>query len=377
MSFQVKTVDSIVASMINNLAAITDEITDFNKGSKIRSLFEAVAIELDTYYQALLSGLHDTIPVAIYRSFNFARLQPTAATGVVTFTRVTGGTGDIAIPAGTRVQVPGSEIVFQVSEATTLASGSTTVDADVTAISTGTAGNAAAGSITEIVDAVAGVASVTNAAAFVTGTDLETDIERKTRFRAWIASLGRATKAAVQYGAELAKLYDANGDVTEQVVEALVHEPCIDESPAGDAGVIDVYLWNGVDGASAELIAEAENILVGYTDDDGTVVAGYKGAGVICNVDAVNLDTENVTCTVWEADGYTYSSVEDDVEDAIAAYFATLGIGDTLVRSKLLAAIADVEGVEDVTLTAPAANVTATSAFYIITPGTVTITQGV
>lgn len=374
--FQIKTFDGMVASMINNAQAISPELTDFNTGSTTRTLLEAVARELDGFYQGLLKGLHDAIPVAIYRTFNFGRLPAAKATGTVTFTRTAGSTGVVTIPAGTRVMVSDLELVFSVVGEVSISSGGNTVDATVMAVVEGPQGNISAGTLTTIVDAVSKLGSVTNALDFITGSDLETDIERKNRFQRWVSSLSRATREAVEYGATTAVLMDGNGAITERVVSSVVHEPCIDEDPAGDAGVIEIYIWNGVDGASAELITEAKRIVDGYTDDNGVRVPGYKGAGIIAHVYAIETDAVDVTCTIDLEAGFVFADVETAVEEAVEAYFSGLAIGYPVIWAKLNAAIAGVAGVADVTLVSPAANEDPTDSFHVCTPGTVTITDG-
>ncbi|MFZ7110432.1 MAG: baseplate J/gp47 family protein, partial [Desulfatiglandales bacterium] len=279
--FQIKNFDSIVASMINNITSVNPNLSDFNVGSKVRTLLESVGHEIDTFYQVLLKGLYEAIEVAIYKTFSFTRLAASASSGYVTFTRTAGTTGVITIPAGTQVKVPNSSIVYATSGRASLLEGSDTVDVTVVANATGASGNASANTITEIVSSISGIQSVNNARSFINGRNEETDNERKNRFQRWIRSLARATRDSLAYGASLAEVISESGIVVERVVEAVVHEPCVDDTPPGPPGYVNVYLWNGVDGASSELIANARALLYGYADESGTRVAGWKGAGVI------------------------------------------------------------------------------------------------
>ena len=372
--FQIKNLNSIVASMINRVSAGSSGLTDFNPGSVVRTILEATAVEIDEYYQALLKGFYEAVPVSIYKAFSFGRLPAVAASGHVTFTRETGFAGTIQIPAGTRVAIPGRSFHYIVSGTITMAAGQNTVDALVFASTTGADTNCLAGSISQLVDEIAGIASVTNTAALFNGQDEETDSERKLRFQQWLNTLARSTKESIYYGAMTVQLTNESRVVTERVVRALVHEPCIDDDPPGDPGLIDVYVWNGVNGAGNDLIHEVHKILYGYTDESGQKVPGWKAAGVIVGVYAVVPDLINVAMVVDLDGSRTEAEVDADIRAAIEKYFSTLNIGGEFVWSKLLQIVMDIEGVADVDITAPADNVAASDWNRICAPGTVTLT---
>lgn len=103
MSFQIKKFSSIVASMINWMSGATTKVTDFNQGSVIRTILEAVAMELEELYYQLLQATQEAIEEAIYRTFNFPRNPSEKATGMIRFTRMTGSEEAISILSGTLV----------------------------------------------------------------------------------------------------------------------------------------------------------------------------------------------------------------------------------------------------------------------------------
>lgn len=70
MAFQLKDFQSIVASMVNYVRGATTKLTDFNRGSGIRTLLEAVAVEMDQMYQEMFSGLREGIETSVFRSFD-------------------------------------------------------------------------------------------------------------------------------------------------------------------------------------------------------------------------------------------------------------------------------------------------------------------
>jgi uncharacterized phage protein gp47/JayE len=64
------------------------------------------------------------------------------------------------------------------------------------------------------------------------------------------------------------------------------------------------------------------------------------------------------------------------LEEAVDSVFRTLGPGDTLLRSRLIAALMNVPGVTDVTLVQPADNVTCLAdetALQLIVRGSLTL----
>ncbi len=103
MSFQVKKFNSLIASMINWMSGATTRVTDYNKGSVVRTILEAVAMEMEELYYQLLQATQEAIEEAIYRTFSFPRNPPEKATGTVRFTRLTGTEVIVSIPSGTLI----------------------------------------------------------------------------------------------------------------------------------------------------------------------------------------------------------------------------------------------------------------------------------
>jgi hypothetical protein len=112
-----------------------------------------------------------------------------ASTAVLTL----GGTPSTVIAAGKRAGVPNDGPIFATDEEVTIGGGGT-VDVDSTATENGPQ-NAAAGSITEIIDAVSGWTSVTNAADAIPGVNVESDSDFRTRGED--ISIGSTTEEAI------------------------------------------------------------------------------------------------------------------------------------------------------------------------------------
>jgi uncharacterized phage protein gp47/JayE len=348
--FQIKSFDSIVASAINNAAALSDELTDFNIGSVTRTIIEAVAREIDQAYQQLLKGLYEATPVALYKSLNFQRLKAQTATGFVTFYRKAGFEGDIIISKGTKVGVPNTNLTYSTVDRATMKEGEGFVTVLVIANDTeGAGGNTGAYTITELIDEIEGIIQVSNHEKVDTGVEDESEVERKNRFQKYVNSLSRATERALEYGACQAYLKNSDGVIVERCLQAV----CLDlsEKLRGNyhpGGYAELYVWNGVNGASGDLIREVEKVLVGYTDKNGIKVEGWKSAGsviMIRRIVPVYVDTH---ISVKLENGYILDGVKNDVEDVVNDYFDKLKIGDPVVWGRLEYQLLDIKGIWDI-----------------------------
>ena len=370
--FQIKDFTSIAAGLINVVRATTNKVTDFNRGSVIRTMLEATAAEIEELYLQMYLGIKEAIPVSVFTTFGFNRQAAESAGGTIRFS--TGGSlasSVIPIPLGTVVRVPGTSLTYATTAASSIAIGNSYVDVLVAAQASGLAGNVGADLITELVTPVAGVASVTNPSPFVNGRDVETDDERRVRFQGYISSLARGTKAAITYGAKTVTLTDGFGTVTEYVAHANVIEPWVADS-AQPISLVRVYIHNGSSATSGTLVTRCQQVIDGYYDG-GTAVPGWKAAGVQCIVSAASDQAVNVTGTVTIAGGYSSVDVLAACTNAVKDYLQGMAVGEDVRLSELVAIIRrDVEGAFNVTLSAPTADVSVADNAKAIS-GTVTL----
>ena len=370
--FQIKDFTSIAAGLINVVRATTNKVTDFNRGSVIRTMLEATAAEIEELYLQMYLGIKEAIPVSVFTTFGFNRQAAESAGGTIRFS--TGGSlasSVIPIPLGTVVRVPGTSLTYATTVASSIAIGNSYVDVLVAAQASGLAGNVGADLITELVTPVAGVASVTNPSPFVNGRDVETDDERRVRFQGYISSLARGTKAAITYGAKTVTLTDGFGTVTEYVAHANVIEPWVADS-AQPISLVRVYIHNGSSATSGTLVTRCQQVIDGYYDG-GTAVPGWKAAGVQCIVSAASDQAVNVTGTVTIASGYSSVDVLAACTNAVKDYLQGMAVGEDVRLSELVAIIRrDVEGAFNVTLSAPTGDVAVADNAKAIS-GTVTL----
>lgn len=373
MAFQIKDFASIAASMVNWIRATTTRITDFNVGSVSRTMLEAPAIEIEELYLQMMIGLREAIPVSVYNTFEFDILPAAAASGAVRFSVGSAAAAQIPVPIGTAVRQPGKATSYVTQVDAVIDIGDTYVDVIVACDTAGTAGNTGADTLTEMVVSVPGVDAVTNPAPLVNGRDVETDEERRTRFREYVRALARGTIWAVIYGAKQARLYDASGNITEYVASASLVEPWLTDT-AQPVGLVKLYVHNGGSATSTDLVTLAKKIVDGYYEADGTPVPGWKAAGIRVDVLAATDVPVDVTGTVTILTGYQQSAVLASATAAVQAYIQGLPAGTKVLKSELIAIVKrDVAGVGNVVMSAPSADVTITGAQKAIA-GTITLT---
>lgn len=374
MAFQIKNFPSIVAAMINQMRGTQDRVTDFNIGSIARTLVEAPAIEVDELYQQMFIGLREAIPVSIYNAFGFDLLPPVVASGRVEVT-ITSSPSDTLISAGTVFKIENGKTDYESVNDVTITTGNTVADVLVRARTAGTVGNIPAGQNFTLQPTLSNLVSAINQSAFTNGRDTETEAQRKERFAQFVQTLNRGTVAAIEFGLTTADVTDSEGQVIERVSTASVVEPYTLD-PQEPIALVECYLHNGSAPASAALITRANEVIFGYTDEEGEKIPGWKAAGVHVDIFAATEVTVAVTGTLTAEPGYEVADLAAVAINEVTQYLLELPMdpdGSAAIRAEIIAIIMGVEGVYNVDLTLPAADVSATFSEKIM-PGTITIT---
>jgi uncharacterized phage protein gp47/JayE len=341
-------------------------LTDRNPGSIVRTLGESFAREyavvsrqLDLVYQA---GFLETATGRdldqVVSLVGVERWTRSVATGEVVFSRSTPAPADIFIPAGTLVstgQPP--QLTVETTDAETLRSGTLSATAPVRARVSGPAGVAAAGSLTVINRPILGIESVTNPQALVFGGADETDESLRARAGRALEAGGGATTDAI-----LGALTSVEG-IREQDVRIV-------EDPVASPGLLKISIASQLDDAHAALAASLieqqrpagirvhHNLTVpavsslaptsdNQGEDPGPPPAGHA------STDPVWFDfgvSAAVTPASASLTAQQKTALTSAVTDAINAFVGALGVGDTVVYNRLVAAIVDVAGVYDVSL---------------------------
>lgn len=370
---QTQTFDQLVETQANAVqGASTSALIDFSTGSILRALAQAFAAVV-LWLQALILQLLTTTRAATAQQadldswmadFAVTRLAAVAATGQATFARFT-PTAAATIPVGALVQTADGAVQYAVVANTSLSAwsvsagayvipaGTTSAVVAIAATTPGAIGNAAAGAINTLAQAISGVDTVNNALAFANGADAESDAAFRLRFVEYIGSLAKATQAAVDYAITSLQL-----GLTDVIVEN--YDYAGNYKPGTFYTVID----DGSGSPSADTVNAA-----------ATAVEAVRACGIQQAAFAVVPVVANIGLTVGIASGYTGSVVRAAVQAAIANYIATLIQGDTLMWGRLYSVAYGVAGVSSVTgltINSGTSDLT-TTAKQVVQAGTITV----
>lgn len=352
--FEVTTAQDHAEQMVFDVVGLSTLLTDLNIGGVARTLLEVMAIQLEALDSKMFFGLQRGIPTELYAAFNFPLLGAIKATGVVTFNRLIGTHDVLAIPAGTKVFAQATAVAPQTVYSTLveaiLINAHNSIDVGVSADVAGSVGNVSAGRISRILTPINHIASVYNYAALTNGSDLENQEQRSVRFRRFVQNLARSPLGGIESGAMSAQILDGDGAIQEAVRFAVAIEP------PNTLGRVAVYVDNGGGTATVELVALAQKIIDGYVGIDSVRVPGYKAAGIVATVSAIQSIAVAVSVNIELASGFSFTAVETAIQETVEDFFAALAPGAELILVDLLVAIADTPGVRDAAILTPTAN---------------------
>jgi uncharacterized phage protein gp47/JayE len=318
-----------MATAIQGRAAV---LTDFTVGSILRSVVEAVAA-VSVWLESLILLLLQTTRASTSSAgdldtwvtdYGVTRLGAAFATGLCTFARFT-NTLQAVIPIGALVQTSDGSQQFQVVIDLTnpaynvtlggyvIAPGASSVSVLVQAVVAGSKGNAAAGAITVIAQAMQYVDTVTNALAYTNGSDAESDTALRARFVSYIASLSKATKVAI--GNAILSLQTG---VSYSLVENYAYNGTY--QPGFFYAVVD----DGSGSPSAGFLSSVSNAIDAVRPFTSTF-------GVFAPV----IITAGATMVATIAAGYDPTATKATARLAVLAYIQSLTLGQPLNYTRL------------------------------------------
>lgn len=104
------------------------------------------------------------------------------------------------------------------------------------------------------------------------------------------------------------------------------------------------------------LVAEVQKVLEGDINDSNNY-PGVKAAGVFCAVEAPSIKRITVKITITAESTYIVDELAPLVEQEVASYINSLKIGRDVIRSRIIDAAHNVQGVRSVTLSLPTSNI--------------------
>jgi len=308
-----KTLSDIIKEKQEKAQEVFGADVDLTESSPLELFLEAVAVEEanlwekleDAYYSCFVDSATGDSLDQIAALVGVTRNAATYASGLVEFSGVSG----TYIPLFTEVRTAAG-IGFKTNIAGWISDSVASILAYAT--EPGDEGNVAAGTITELVEAIAGVTSLTNPNATVGGADLETDASLRVRIK------GSLTRASVS------------------TLEALV------------ANVEEVDGVESVTGSEDLTAHSAELVVYGGKDADiDATIAAVKPAGIPVSWSRPASIDIYVTADVTQ-DG---SIAEVTIVNTIASFINDLGVGEDVKYADLLVTIMTLEGMIDVELT--------------------------
>ena len=267
------------------------------------------------------------------------------AAGVIRFAAADKVTAACPIEKGT-VCMTAEGVRFETTEDAAIAVGSQWVDVPAQAAEAGAGGNVIAGTVTLLSAMPVGVVQCTNPAAFSGGCDAESDEALRRRVLASYQRLPNGANAA--YYEQEAMRYP--GVAAAKAV-----------GRARGIGTVNVVIATHAGVPDAALLAAVE-----------TDLQKKREIAVDVKVLAPAVETVAVTAALKAAPGYTFAEAKAGAQSALEALFTGELLGKSVTTARLLTLLCGVEGVENVHLTAPAADV-AVGSTELPMLGTVTI----
>lgn len=273
----------------------------------IRQMFPQTAQGEQLDYHALEQGL--------------TRKPAIAAKGTLSFYLEEAASEDIQIPAGTVCATAGEDAMrFVTTQDATLSQGSIVAAVPAAAQEEGAKGNVAPQSISVMVTPPAGIAYVKNTVPFTGGEDEETDEHLRRRILENLRNPPRGTNSA---------FYKQAAESVDGVYSAGV------APKARGTGTVNVYIAKQGTAAPQSLVEQVQEKLEAEREINVDVL--------VASAQAVPYD---VHAEIEIADGYTWSTIESQCEQAIRAYFDTVGVGQAVRTSGIGEAIFHVAGVK-------------------------------
>ena len=269
------------------------------------------------------------------------------AAGTLRFAAADKVTAACPIEKGT-VCMTAEGVRFETTEDAAIAVGSQWVDVPTQAAEAGAGGNVIAGTVTLLSAMPVGVVQCTNPTAFSGGCDAESDEALRRRVLASYQRLPNGANAA--YYEQEAMRYP--GVAAAKAV-----------GRARGIGTVNVVIATHAGVPDAALLAAVEMDL-----------QKKREIAVDVKVLAPTVETVAVTAALKAAPGYTFAEAKAGAQSALEALFTGELLGKSVTTARLLTLLCGVEGVENVHLTAPAADV-AVGSTELPMLGTVTISE--
>lgn len=338
---------TILGEMATWIMTNSKTLTNFYPGSVIRSVLEAISIQIEALYFQARKGFLSAIEESIFNSFDFQRALATKSTGDVVVTFRAPLDQRVVFEQGFEfmtVPVNGDTLYFQVMQDTYVERGASQVTIKVECMASGITGNVPAYAIRRAVLTRGYILDIFNPAKFFNGLPEETTDQRKKRFTDFVNSLGRATIQSIKYG--ILQIPEVKGVYVKE-----------------DTGILTVYVHDVNGQLPDDLRTRVQNALV-----------DYKSGGIRALVSPVVTKTVDLDITVTVEDSYDKEMYRQILQSSVEAYLSYYIVSKNLVRAELIRFVMNIDDSAILNVSINLTQDITVGANELIRPGTVVVT---
>jgi len=372
---------AFVQDMVQSWSNYLDVNPNLQSGDVILAMFQGISSQL-VFLEFLAQTVNNLARAATstgadldtwMADFGFTRLPGTAATGQVTFSKLSAAANPIPIQAGTLVQTIGGAVQYQAvadptqptwnasQNAYVLPAGQTSLAATVQALTTGTASNVTAGQLAQIATPVPGIDQVTNGAPITNGLNPESDASFRARFVLYLNSLAKATQAAI-----VAAIVSAQQGLLYNLLE--------NTAPGGAVGAALGEFTAVIDDGSGNPPQSLINLVF-------NAINAVRGFTILPEVIGPTKVTPSIALTIRVQNGFVATAVQAAVQAAVVGAVNSQTVGTpTLFVSFINEAALSVPGCQAVQPGSTTINGSATdlslTAFQVARVGTPNVAVG-
>lgn len=343
--FNKKPREEIVNDMKADAQTYFGDNINLNDNSPLGMLIKLVSYPISLVWIAMEAVYNSSyINTATGKSLDYTvkylgleRQPATKSVGQATFS----GDDGTTIPEGFLIETDSDEpIQFETTESGDISSGSVTLN--IQSVETGSDKNVAAGTITQIVNPISGVDSVNNSSETYNGSDIESDYELRKRYKASVASGGKATIDSI-----VSELYSVNN------VQGLLLRVNFTNSTDGDGlppKSVEAIVYKGLNQDIANALLSSVGAGIETHGDISETAEADNGQSYIMYFTRPSEVTIYIDISVTKAASYP-SDGNSQVEDKVLEYIEKLNINEDVVYTKIIEAVHSITGVEDVDIT--------------------------
>lgn len=322
----------IYTSLKNYCISRQTKITDFNDGSIISTIFEAVSRAVERIYIDIRIGFTNLLKSIPYNLFQIKQKEGTKASARVKFSRSVAIDVTSVIPVGTLVSA--GDLIFETTEPATINSGE--MDSNIIGViakEIGAKYNVAATAINTIASEVSSdVVLVVNENKATGGTNAESENEMLERFKMYINGLQGTNTYAFK-----AALLSSDS----------IRSISIDEHfPPDNSYNYTVYIDDGTGGMTEELKNEVHKIING-DENDIVNYPGCKVPGMNYRISAASVVPITITgkVTIYRT---AHTQADIDIKEILQDTIDSLSINESVLLTTIVQKLKNIPYIKDV-----------------------------